>query len=238
MRQSYRENLSKNLCSLHAKLAPNALLYNEYGPTECAIGTTIARIYSPQHQTIHRITVGKPLPNTQVYILDSNLNVLPQGSKGEICISGIGLAKEYFGRKKLTAQKFSYLTTPEGERVRIYRTGDMGRMLPNHELEFLGRFEQEVQVLGKSINLGEIEHQISHHPDIQESAVVIEQNYQGENQLIVYFTSLKKNAQLSLLRYLKTNFGKWLPLSVIPITQFPLSSNGKIDRHALIGCHA
>jgi amino acid adenylation domain len=232
------ENLPKNLCSLHAQLAPNALLYNEYGPTECAIGTTIAGIYNPQDRIVHRITVGSPLANTQVYILDNDLNVLPQGSKGEICISGVGLAKGYLGKKKLTIQKFCHLTTPEGDRIRIYRTGDMGCILPNYDLEFLGRFEQEVQVSGRSINLGEIEHKISHLPDIQGSAVLIEKNDRGETQLVVYFTSLKKTARLFLLRYLRNLFGKCFPFTITQIAKFPQSANGKIDRHALLDRHA
>lgn len=231
------ENASKSLCSLHAKLASNALLYNEYGPTECAIGATIAKIYSPRSSLTRQITVGNPLPNTQIYILDNNLNMLPKGAKGEIFIGGIGLARGYINNEKLTDEKFIYVQSQKNEFLRLYRTGDIGRFLPNGELEFLGRVDHSVQICGNWVNLGEIEHHISNRSNIQESAVLLENNSQGEKQLVIYITSLKKMAKSLLSRYLKALLTKNVPFSVIQINKFPLSPNGKIDRSALLHLH-
>jgi amino acid adenylation domain-containing protein len=231
------ENVSKSLCCLHAKLAANALLYNEYGPTEYAIGATIAKIYSPKSSLARQITVGNPLPNTQVYILDNNLNMLPKGTKGEIFIGGIGLAQGYINNEKLTDEKFIYVQSQKNEFLRLYRTGDIGRFLPNGELEFLGRVDHRVRICGNWVNLGEVEHHISNRSNIQESAVLLQNNSQGEKQLVIYITSLKKTAKSFLLRYLKALLPNRVPYSVIQINKFPLSPNGKIDRSALLSLH-
>ncbi len=231
------ENLPRSLCLLHTKLAPNALLYNEYGPTEYAIGATIAKIYDPQSSLVRQITVGNALPNTQVYILDNNLNVLPKGAKGEIFIGGIGLAQGYINNEKLTDEKFIYIESQENELLRLYRTGDIGRFLPNGELEFLGRVDHSVQIHGQRVNLGEVEHYISQRSSIQESVVLFRSNPRGEKQLVVYFTAFKKTAKSCLLRYLKTLIPKHVPFSVIQINKFPLSPNGKVDRSVLINLY-
>lgn len=230
------ENLPQSLCVLHKNLAPNALLYNEYGPTECAIGTTLAKIYDPKLKTIYPVTVGKPLPNTEVFILDQDLNRLPDGSKGEICVGGIGLAKGYLNKNTLTSEKFIDVKISGKDLIRLYRTGDMGRILPNGELEFLGRIDYCLQLRGKWINPGEIEYHISRCPDVDESAVVAEISPQGKKQLIAYITS-KKKAGIALLRdYLKGCLTEdMIPSSIVQIDKFKLSPNGKIDRTAL-GC--
>ena len=231
------ENVPRSLCCLHAKLASNALLYNEYGPTEYAIGTTIAKIYSPQGSLVRQVTVGNPLPNTQVYILDNTLNMLPKGAKGEIFIGGIGLAQGYINNEKLTDEKFIYVESQKNELLRLYQTGDIGRFLRNDELEFLGRVDHRVQIHGNWVNLGEVEHYISQRSSIQESAVLFQNNSRGEKQLVVYFTSLKKTAKSFLLRYLKTLLPKRVSFSVIRVNKFPLSPNGKIDRSALLSLY-
>lgn len=231
------ENVSKSLCCLHAKLAPNALLYNEYGPTECAIGATIAKVYSSQNSLPRQITVGYPLPNTQVYILDANLNVLPKGEKGEIFIGGIGLAQGYINNKALTDEKFIHVKFEKKEVLRLYRTGDVGHFLKNGELEFLGRVDHTVQICGNRINLGEVEHDISKRSNIQESAVLLQNNCQGEKCLVIYITALEKRTKSFLVRYLEKILPKLVPFSVIRINKFPLSPNGKIDRGALLSLH-
>lgn len=231
------ENVPKSLCRLHAKLASNAILYNEYGPTEYAIGATIAKIYSPQSSFVRQITVGKPLPNTQIYILDNNLNILPKGTKGEIFIGGVGLAQGYINNAKLTNEKFIYVESQKKELLRLYRTGDIGRFLSNGELEFLGRIDHCIQVHGHRVNLGEVEHYISQRSNIQESAVLYQNNSRGEKQLVIYFTSFKKIAKSFLFRNLKKLIPQRIPFSVIQVKKFPLSPNGKIDRSALLSLY-
>lgn len=227
------ENLPDSLCELHSKLAPNAVLYNEYGPSECAIGSTIARIYDPKSRVINKVTVGRPLPNTQVYILDEDLNPLPNGSQGEICIGGQGLARGYLNKDDLTAEKFIPVAFSETER--LYRTGDLGKFLPNGELEFLGRMDQQIQILGNRVNLGEIEYHLSRCNYIKEFAVIAKNNLQGVMELVAYISSTKRNStQKSLIAYLKNLLPPYMiPSRFIQINEFPFTPNGKIDRDAL-----
>lgn len=232
------ENLPKSLVNLHSKLAPNAILYNEYGPTEYAIGTTIAKIYNPIDRNIKEITVGKALPNTQVYVLDENLKIVPKGSKGEICIGGIGLARGYLNKESLTLEKFVWVTVRGRKPMRLYRTGDLGRILPNGELEFLGRIDNVAHISGNKVNLGEIEYHIARCPDIKESAVVIQPDAQGDERLIAYVTSSKKVSHKNYLsQYLKGLLPKHMIPSIIQIDNFPFSPNGKIDRDKLISLY-
>jgi amino acid adenylation domain-containing protein len=232
------ENLPQSLCILHAKLAPNALLYNEFGPTECAIGTTIAKIYDPRNKVLKQVTVGKPLPNTRVYILDKKLKEVPRGGKGEICISGIGLASGYMNNEALTHEKFVSVAICGRKSIRLYRTGDIGRFLPNGELEFYGRIDHRQQIGKNWINLGEVEYHISHCPEIRESAVLIKKDPKGKKYLVAYVTSAKKTAQTSVLQFLKNRLPKkMIPSKIIKIDKFPLSPNGKIDRDTLADLH-
>lgn len=234
------ENLPSSLSNLHAKLAPNALLYNEYGPSECAIGTTIAKIYDPKDQTIRKITIGKPLPNTQVYILDDNLHTLPKRAKGEICIGGMGLARGYLNNEALTNEKFIWATLPRRKPIRLYRTGDLGRFLSNGELEFLGRADNRAYIHGKWADLGEVEYHLSRFPYIKESALLVQKKPRGKNQLVAYITSSEKGSIKHLLTdYLRNLLPKdMIPSSIIQIDKFPLSPNGKIDKDALVKLYA
>ena len=114
------ENLPRSLCELHTKLAPHALLYNEYGPSEYAIGSTIAKIYDPEDQIFKRYSVGKPLPHTQIYILDEGLEKVSEGIKGEIYIGGIGLAKGYLNNVDLTSEKFISVSFSGGKTLLLF----------------------------------------------------------------------------------------------------------------------
>lgn len=228
------ENLPSSLSSLHSELAPNAVLYNEYGPSECAIGTTIAEIYNPQTKTIRKVTVGKPLPNTRVYILDANQKEVPVGVKGEIYVSGVGLAKGYLNNEPLTDQRFVRLRLSGNKSLRLYRTGDYGRFLEDGELEFLGRIEQRVQICGNWVDLGEIEHYISCCPAVKESAILV--RHSPREKIVAYVTAVKKRSVKNVLvRYLENFLPKqMIPSDIIQIDRFPCSPNGKIDRDALL----
>ncbi len=232
------ESLFKSLCHLHAEFAPNALLYNEYGPTECAIGTTLSKIYDPINRVLEEVTVGKPLPNTKVYILDNNLKKSTKGLKGEIYISGIGLAEGYWNNENLTHEKFISARVQGKSETKLYKTGDLGRFLPNGNLEFLGRVENNALIADNQINLGEIEYHIARCPIIQECAVIIQNISMGTKQLVAYITSKKKkSAKEELGLYLKDKLPKYVSFSVVLINNFPLSPNGKIDRDKLISLH-
>ncbi|MCB1107002.1 MAG: amino acid adenylation domain-containing protein [Chlamydiia bacterium] len=227
------EQIPHSLPPLHAKLGPHTRLYNEYGPCEIAIGSSYALIYDPRKKKINPITIGRPLPNTNVYVLCPNLlSALPQ-MKGEICIGGMGVAKGYLNNKKLSQEKFVTIKLPGNKQTRVYRTGDFGRYLPNGNLEFLGRMDYQVKLRGHRIELGEIESILRRHEDIDDAVVVFDQK---ENILIAYYTTiLGKDLSSEIIR----NFlVKCLPRYMIPthfmqLKKFPRTLIQKVDRKAL-----
>jgi amino acid adenylation domain-containing protein len=228
------ESISNLIPQLHSELAPHAVLYNEYGPSEYAIGGTIAKIYDPLDKIIHQITIGKPLPKIHVYILDENLQPVTEGTKGEIFIGGPGLAKGYLNNQKLTIEKFIWLSLPGKPLIRLYRTGDFGRLLPDGNIEFLGRIDHQIKINGYRIELGEIEHALCQFQGIDEAVVVVQDNSINGKRLFSYFTSPNR-IKIQELRVFLSNA---LPRHMIPHTfmqveKFPLTPNGKIDRKAL-----
>lgn len=151
------------LKTLQAKT--NAKIYNMYGPTETTIWSTVSDLTRKD-----RIDIGRPIKNTEVYIVDESLSILPDGQVGEICIAGKGLAKGYVGRNDLTAEKFIYL--PQKPDVRVYRTGDMGHYLPDGNLEYLGRTDNQVKIRGHRIELEEIESHLNEIDGIHQAVVI------------------------------------------------------------------
>ncbi|WP_299632761.1 AMP-binding protein, partial [uncultured Virgibacillus sp.] len=137
-------------------------VFNMYGPTETTIWSTVKKLESTD-----RITIGKPIQNTELYLMDSNRKLVPIGVHGELCIGGDGVARGYFNREALTKERFIDHPFKPGER--LYRTGDLARWLPNGELEYLGRMDNQVKVRGYRIELGEIESRLISHPAIKEA---------------------------------------------------------------------
>ena len=230
------EVIPTSVPTLHAKLAPHTKLYNEYGPSEIAIGSNIALIYDPTLKTIHRMTVGKPLPNTEVYILDSHLNLVPQGLKGEICIGGIGLAKGYLNKDVLTHKKFVNVSFPGQPPMKLYRTGDFGRLLEDGNLDFLGRIDYQVKIRGHRIELGEVELILSLNKEIDEAVVILQKDTRNQDCLAAYFTTIDRN--ILSLKELKDYIKALLPQYMVPtffmqLKAFPRDPNNKIDRKAL-----
>lgn len=178
------------------------------------------------------ISIGKPIFNTQVYILDQDLNLLPIGIPGELHIGGIGLSRGYLKRDQLTENKF--ISNPFGE-GKLYKTGDLARYLPNGEIEFLGRLDDQVKIRGFRIELGEIKNALSQHDQIQEALVIAYEDL-SEKRLVAYFVSRTDEALSH--QELREFLGQQLPSYMIPsafvvLEKFPLTPNGKIDRHAL-----
>lgn len=224
------ENIPNSIVVLHPQLAPNAILYNEYGPTEYAIGTTLAKIYDPQKKEVYSINVGKPLPDTHVYIFDENLSPVVNGDKGEIFIRGAGIARGYLNKPELTSEKFISVQS-----MALYRTGDFGRFLPDGSLEFLGRMDHQVKIHGNRVELGEIEHAICRNPQVDEAAVITCEGPCESKHLVAYFTALVDE---EIEQELKMHLAKSLPKYMIPsvfvqIQTFPRTPNGKIDRKVL-----
>ena len=213
-------------------------LWNMYGPTE----TTV---WSSCHQVLKHddwISIGKPIDNTQIYILSDDLEVCPQGSIGEICIGGVGLAKGYLNRSELTQERFVACKALEGQL--IYRTGDLGRYRENGLLECLGRNDGQVKVRGFRIELGEIESIISKVSAVESQVVMVREDRPGDARIVAYFIK-KANANISeneLILLLKKTIKENLPFYMMPshfieLSEFPLTLNAKIDRKQLPSPH-
>lgn len=214
---------------------PFAQVVNGYGPTETTIGAT-AHIVSQEDAQRIRIPIGKPLPNYEIYILDSRLRLLPPGTQGELCIGGIGLARGYLNRVALTAEKFVECEV-FGASKRLYRSGDLARWLPDGNIEFLGRVDQQVKLRGYRIELGEIEAVLASHPEVREAVVVLQNPGSPQARLVAYYVSENQGSQPDITELLE-HLVKIIPPYMIPsvlvaLEQFPTSTNGKIDRKAL-----
>ncbi len=170
------EALPRNLAD--RLLAAGAELWNMYGPTETTIWSSVSKV-----ATTGPVTVGKPIANTQMYILDEQLEPAPLGVPGELCIGGDGLAVGYFKRDELTAEKF--IANPFGD-GRIYRTGDLARYLPDGDIECLGRTDYQIKIRGFRMELGEIEAALTAHPAVKEAAVTAHEYREGDTRLIAY----------------------------------------------------
>ncbi len=206
----------------------NYKLYNNYGPTENAVVTTSFLVNS----NTSNIPIGKPISNTQIFILDKYNNLLPQGYSGEICISGFGLARGYLNRAELTSEMFIENPFMSGERM--YRTGDMARWLPDGSIEFLGRIDNQVKIRGFRIELGEIENCLLQHDDINSVVVHVKDGIDGDKQIAAYIVSDRELEVSELRVLLKKSLPEYMiPTYLMQIDELPLTHNGKIDRKAL-----
>ncbi|MBD2040237.1 non-ribosomal peptide synthetase [Microcoleus sp. FACHB-672] len=230
------EALSWNLIKTIKKYAPNCSILNHYGPTEATVGVLTYQVDSGKCAHISEtVPLGSPLPNTQIYLLDSHLQPVPVGVPGEIYIGGAGLARGYLNQPKLTEEKF--IVNPFNPETRLYKTGDLARYLPDGNLEFLGRIDHQVKIRGFRIELGEIETALSKHPAVRETVVVVREDKLGEKSLVAYinFKSKIQNPKSSELRaFLKEKLPDYmLPSAFVVLKVLPLTPNGKIDRQAL-----
>ena len=216
-----------------ASMRPKCLL-NAYGPTEC---TTLATTHVVQANDAAnaRIPIGRPISNTQIYILDDSLQPVPVGVGGEIYIGGPGLAIGYLNRPELTAQRFicdPFSDTPD---ARMYKTGDLGRWRSDGSIEFLGRNDHQVKIRGFRIELGEIETCLSRHPDVRDVAVIA-MELSGDKRLVAYVTaSAERDPDIEDLRdHLKASLpGYMVPSAFMVLEELPLTPIGKLDRRAL-----
>jgi amino acid adenylation domain-containing protein len=206
--------------------------WNLYGPTESTIWSTIYQVKSKEDP----ILIGRPIANTHLYILDNVLQPVPVGVAGELHIGGDGLARGYWNRAELTAEKFIPHPFSEDPAAQIYKTGDLARYRPDGTVECLGRNDSQVKVRGFRVEPGEIESILNRHPLVMQSAVVVRTDQFGENQLVAYITP--KNASVPGVSDLRQYLKELLPEYMVPsrffsIETLPLTPNGKIDRNAL-----
>lgn len=209
-------------------------LLNGYGPTENTTFTTWHQVN--EIEDVNRsIPIGRPVANTQTYILDRWLNLLPVGIPGELYVGGDGLALGYLQRSELTAERF--VPNPFGEPgQRMYRTGDLAKVLSDGSIEFLGRIDQQVKLRGFRVELGEIESALIEHPAVQQAVVVLRESSSGEKYLAAYLVgqSERTASPVELRNFLRTRLPDFmLPSAFVFMTALPLTSNGKVDRRAL-----
>jgi len=207
-----------------------AELWNMYGPTETTVWSTIHRITFATPS----IPIGKPIANTQLYVMNAQRNLVPAGAIGELYIGGDGLARGYLHREELTRERF--VPSPFVPKALLYRTGDLARWLPGGTLECLGRVDNQVKVRGFRIELGEIEAALSVHPKIRQCAAIAREDLPGDKQLVAYFEAQPN--QVPTASDLRSHLEKDLPGYMIPsafvvMEKLPLTPNGKIDRKSL-----
>ncbi|WP_228864668.1 non-ribosomal peptide synthetase [Xenorhabdus sp. PB30.3] len=209
-------------------------LHNLYGPTEAAIDVTYWACQRDDKR--HFVPIGSPIANTQLYVLDKGGQPVPLGVRGEIHIGGVGVARGYLNRPALTAERFiadPFSTEPD---ARLYKTGDLGRWLPDGSLEYLGRHDFQVKLRGFRIELGEIEAGLMQCPGVQEAVVIAREANNGEQRLVAYAVPQPDAAldAASLRDQLHTRLAEYMiPSAFVVLETFPLTPNGKLDRQAL-----
>ncbi|MBN1040279.1 non-ribosomal peptide synthetase [Clostridium botulinum] len=204
-------------------------IINAYGPTETTIYSTVYKVNGDEIED-KVVPIGKPVGNTRIYILNSN-KLQPIGMPGELHISGNGLARGYLNKPELTSEKF--VDNPFEIGDKMYKTGDLARWLPDGNIEFLGRVDNQVKVRGFRIELGEIESKILQHEDVKE-VVVIVIDYNDDKQICAYIVSDKEISKLNLKDYLKESLPEYMiPSYFVKLEKMPITSNGKLDRKAL-----
>ena len=208
-------------------------IVNTYGPTECTDIVAFHRLDTQQSQDA-TVPIGKPIFNAELYILDRDLNVLPVGVAGELCIGGDGVGAGYINDIRLTAEKF--VPHPFSSEARLYRTGDRARYLPDGNIEFLGRSDHQIKIRGFRIEIGEIETALNEYPAVRESVVVAQDDPSGDKRLVAYVvTDEVRLASSELRKYLAARIPEYMvPSAFVQLDQLPLTPNGKVDRQALL----
>ena len=219
------EVFSEHLFNLIRDVSPNSKTYNLYGPTETTICVTVAEVID-----IKDIHIGKPIANTQIYIVDKFMNIVPIGVTGELCIAGDGVGAGYLNRPELTAEKF--IDNPFGE-GKLYKTGDLAYFREDGNIVYVGRNDFQVKIRGLRIELGEIENAICSMDGISQAVVVVRKNTEGRQLICAFYTGAETDA-----KEIRSQIGNKLPKYMLPhifthLDEMPLTSSGKINRKAL-----
>ncbi|QUQ67058.1 non-ribosomal peptide synthetase [Kutzneria sp. CA-103260] len=211
--------------------AKTGRLWNMYGPTEATVWCSSA-VVDPDAE--REPAIGRPLPGHRLHILDRHGNPTPVGVPGELHIGGLGLARGYHGRPRLTAERFipDHLSGEPGQR--LYRTGDLARYEADGTIRFLGRVDHQIKLRGFRIELGEIEHTLTRHPEVQAAAAVLDQPTPDNARIVAYVATADGSTPATLADHLKTSLPDYMiPAAVVALTAIPLTPNGKLDRAAL-----
>jgi amino acid adenylation domain-containing protein len=223
------ESLSRELAS---QLLPrSSSLWNLYGPTETTVWSAVHQIQSAEAP----ILIGRPIANTQMYILDARLQPVPHGVTGELYIGGIGLARGYLNRPQLDNEKFVENPFVAEDDTRLYKTGDLARYQPDGCIECLGRIDDQVKLRGFRIELGEVESVLREHPAVEDACAVIREDDLGDPRLVAYIV-ITRNAAFAvdeLRAFLKERLPGYMLPALVSLERLPLTPNGKLDRKAL-----
>ncbi|MEM9931384.1 MAG: non-ribosomal peptide synthetase, partial [Bacteroidota bacterium] len=225
------EALKSHQANLFRERFPGVELHNLYGPTEAGIEVTHWQM--PQ-TSVKKVTIGHPLPNAPLYILDADGGWCPIGVPGELFIGGIPVARGYYGKPEMTAERFVSKQVYAGEEpVRLYRTGDLARWLDDGTIDFLGRMDHQVKVRGFRIELGEIEATLSEMPEVARTQVLARDEGAG-SYLVAYVVPAGDFSAAAAQDFLAERLpSHMVPAHFVALKSFPLNSNGKIDRGAL-----
>lgn len=216
------------------RLLPESQFVNGYGPTENTTFTCCYRILAPLPQDVSSIPIGRPVPNTQVYILDDRLEPVPVGVVGELYAGGDGLAQGYLNRPELNAERF--IDNPFEPGTRLFRTGDRVKRLPDGNLEFIGRVDRQIKRRGFRIEPDEIQAHLDRHPQVSRSAVHLTPRPSGEDRLVAYIVPRHELGPDSsqLKTYLRVHLPSYMiPSDFVILSELPLTGNGKIDYRRL-----
>jgi amino acid adenylation domain-containing protein len=234
------EALPPELCRRWLAAYPGIPLLNAYGPTECSDDVAHHPVRQAPGAGVVNTPIGRPVVNTQLYVVDRELRPLPAGVAGELCVGGLGVGRGYLAEPARTAQAF----VPDpftGEGLRLYRTGDLARWLATGEIEFLGRVDSQVKVRGFRIEPGEIESVLGRHPRVHQAAVVALEE-KGEKRLVAYAVSYGGHGEQAgqeldaadLRAFLEERLPEYMvPAAFVLLPELPLTPNGKVDRRAL-----
>ncbi|MCH8619393.1 non-ribosomal peptide synthetase [Undibacterium sp. TS12] len=228
------ENLNPTLLKDFHDAYPHIDLINMYGITETCVHVTFKRIEARDIEAGVN-NIGVPIPTTTVYILDSHQHLMPLGVPGEICVGGLGVGRGYLGRDKLTEERFIQHPYESGER--LYRSGDLGKLLENGEFVYLGRMDKQIKIRGFRVELGEIEVALTRLPEIRDAVVRLHEDANGDSRLVAYViyeisagapdtSALRTALSLSLPDYM-------IPAHWIVLSHLPLTANGKLNIKAL-----
>lgn len=227
------EACTHRLTELHCQRLPDTALFNEYGPTEATVWTSVYAITRKHGEAI--VPIGKAIANMRIYIADDALQPVPVGVAGEVLIGGSGISRGYLDQAGLTAERF--IPDPfGGTGGRLYKTGDRARYLADGNIEFLGRVDQQVKIRGYRIELGEIEACLLRHPSIKTAAVIVHEDLPGNKRLAAYLVA--EHGNTADTEAVKTHLKQHLPEYMLPsawlwLDAMPLNANGKLDRNAL-----
>lgn len=229
------ENLLAENLQLWRDAAPNTRLINEYGPTETVVGCCVYEV-QPGDPTTGSVPIGRPIANTQLYVLDAGLEPVPPGVIGELYIGGAGVALGYLNRPELTEQRFLPDPFSGVPGTRIYKSGDLARYRKDGTLEYLGRADDQVKIRGYRIELGEIESVLAAQPHVQTCAVIAREDEPGRKVIVAYVIPQGRETPSTdkLRALLKEKLPEYMvPAQFVYLEAFPLTPNGKVDRKAL-----